>query len=77
MRCEGYRRNGGMMTLGPVRWEQCRNTATVNITVEQDGETKTFPACKTCWKEAIEADKIKILEVVPIEEIANEKDLLG
>lgn len=25
--CEGWRRRGGMMTFGPVKWSQCSNDA--------------------------------------------------
>lgn len=52
--CEGWRRYGGVFTLGPVRWEQCKNTAVVILTVTQDGETKDFPACGKCWNECLE-----------------------
>ena len=65
MRCEGYRRNGGMMTFGPVKWEQCKNDATVIITVVQDGEKQTLPGCGECWQEAID-NKITILSVEPL-----------
>jgi len=54
MRCEGYRRYGGAFTLGPVKWEQCKNDAIAIIECSQDGETKEFPACTECWNEAIE-----------------------
>ena len=52
--CEGFRRHGGAFTMGPVKWEQCTEKATVLLTVKQAGDTKTFPACNTCWNEAIE-----------------------
>ena len=65
-RCEGWRRHGGVFTLGPVVWEQCKNDATVMIKVEQDGKVETLPACPICWNEAIDTG-IKILDVVPIE----------
>lgn len=68
MRCEGWRRFGGAFTLGPVRWEQCKNDAIVSIKVKQDDGEGIFPACKTCWKEAIANKDIKIIEVVPLNE---------
>lgn len=52
-RCEGWRRYGGAFTLGPVRWEQCKNDATVTLTVEQE-TTERMPACMECWREAQE-----------------------
>jgi len=51
IRCEGYRRYGGAFTLGPVKWEQCKENATVMITIEQDGKVSDFPACNTCGEE--------------------------
>jgi len=71
-RCEGYRRYGGAFTLGPVRWEQCHNTATVLLTIEQNGEIlKDSPACAECWEEGRKAG-IKQIEAKPI--LANVKD---
>jgi len=61
-RCEGYRRYGGVFSLGPVTWAQCSEEAVVMITVTQDGETKSFPACFTCWHEALETG-IKVSDV--------------
>jgi hypothetical protein len=53
------------MTLGPVRWEQCAEKATVMLKVSQGGKTQTMPACNKCWDEAIES-RIAILEAKPI-----------
>lgn len=53
-RCEGWRRRGGAFTLGPVKWYQCENAATVEIAVAQDGQTVKYPACPDCWREATE-----------------------
>jgi len=64
-RCEGWRRHGGAFTLGPVKWEQCPSEATVMLTVKQQGETQTMPACNTCWQECIE-NKIEIVSAEPI-----------
>jgi hypothetical protein len=67
MRCEGWRRNGGVFTFGPVTWSQCKSKATVKLTITQDGKTKTFPACTECWKEAQQPQwKIKIKKAVPL-----------
>lgn len=63
-RCEGYRKKGGFMTLGPVEWIQCEKEAVVLLTVVQE-ETQTFPACDECWKESIETG-IEITKVEPI-----------
>lgn len=74
-RCEGYRRRGGAFTFGPVTWKQCEEEAVVNITVEQteDGRVfkKTYPACMTCWNEAIEDRNINVLKATPIMEEEN------
>jgi hypothetical protein len=48
-----------------VEWKQCEGEALVMITVKQDGEEATFPACMFCWQEAIDT-KIEIKEVRPI-----------
>lgn len=65
IRCEGWRRNGGIFTFGPVTWEQCKENGVVMLTVNQDGKTQKLPACKDCWKEVIEK-KIEIVHVEPI-----------
>jgi len=54
MRCEGWRRNGGAFTFGPVKWEQCKNDAIVLLTVEQDGTVEELPACSACWQECLD-----------------------
>lgn len=64
-RCQGYRRYGGMFTLGPVKWVQCENDAVVILEVSQES-VEAFPACMDCWSEAIER-KISILSARPIE----------
>ena len=64
VRCEGWRRNGGAFTLGPVTWEQCKNDAIVMLKVKQ-GKIEELPACAECWEEGRE-NKIEILEVKPI-----------
>lgn len=63
-RCEGWRRRGGVFTLGPVTWEQCENDATVMLTVQQAKKVERMPACVVCWNEAMERC-IKILAVEP------------
>ena len=65
MRCEGYRKKGSFMTLGPREWKQCEKEATVQIKFEEDGEVKSLPACNDCWKDCIDF-KIKIIEVFPL-----------
>lgn len=65
MRCEGWRRYGGMMTFGPVEWKQCENEGVVMIKFERDGKEQTLPACMECWQECIDT-KVHILEVIPI-----------
>ena len=65
-RCEGFRRYGGAFSLGPVKWEQCRETATVMLTVVQDGETQTMPAGPVCWEEARNTKGIAIKDAKPI-----------
>lgn len=65
MRCEGYRRYGGAFSLGPVTWEQCKEEAAVIMKCEQEKKVSTFPACFTCWEEAIKTG-IKIINVKTI-----------
>lgn len=48
MRCQGYTRRGGFMSLGPVYWSQCKNDAEFILTVTQDGVDQSFPACSSC-----------------------------
>jgi hypothetical protein len=66
MRCEGYRRYGGVFTLGTPHWEQCGNDASVLLTVEQDGKvSEDLPMCDVCWEEGRQA-KINIIEAKPL-----------
>lgn len=65
MRCEGWRRHGGVFTLGPVRWTQCEKDAVVILRVKQEKISKQ-PACLGCWNEGVERG-IKILSAKPIE----------
>lgn len=64
--CGGQRRYGGAFTLGPVRWEACKETPVVMLTIEQDGKTDTLPACMRCWTECVE-NGINITKAVPLE----------
>ncbi len=65
IQCEGWRRNGGAFTFGPVEWKQCQKNALVMVTLKQDGEVQTFPACLECWMEALDRE-LEIIEVKPI-----------
>lgn len=71
-RCEGYRRNGGAFTLGPVKWERCSNPAVVLLDVRNpDGSVVTAsPACQVCWDEA---KSYKGMEIIKHERIAPPK----
>jgi hypothetical protein len=73
MRCEGWHRYGGAFSFGPVKWVQCENEAVVELLVEQDGKEKLWPACLTCWKEAV-ANKMKIIQAFPIEYAPDAKE---
>ncbi len=64
-KCEGYRRYGGAFSFGPVVWEQCKKKAIVELIVVQGKKQITFPACMTCWDEAISND-IRIIKAKPI-----------
>ena len=66
MRCEGWRRRGGVFTLGPVKWSQCENQAVVMLRVKQETEQK-LPACMECWREAVEHE-MDILDSHPLTE---------
>lgn len=64
-RCEGWRRYGGVFSLGPVTWVQCQSEGDVLLTIRENGVERTLPACKTCWQECIDTH-IDIIRVVPI-----------
>jgi len=66
VRCEGFRRYGGAFTLGPVRWEQCKEKATVQLRIKQDGKKQSFPACDTCWREAERTKGMKVISASPV-----------
>lgn len=66
IQCDGWRRTGIFQMGGTGRWEQCKNPATVRLTVRQEGKTKTFPACKVCWEEATATKGIEILKAKPL-----------
>lgn len=63
--CRGWRRYGGIFTMGRPIWEQCPEPATVVLTVRQEGVQQEFPACQACWQECIE-NAVEILDVRPI-----------
>lgn len=66
VRCEGWSRTGGAFTLGPVKWEQCKSDAIVNLKFKQGNEpVKTLPACKACWEECFK-NGIEIITSTPI-----------
>lgn len=65
LQCEGWRRYGGAFSFGPVTWKQCPQSATVMLTVKQEGKVKTLPACPVCWQECMD-NKIEILSVKPV-----------
>lgn len=66
-RCEGYKRVGGVFTMGPVQWVQCTNDAIVRLRATQEGRTRTYPACKACHGRAVEAE-ITIVAVLPLKQ---------
>jgi hypothetical protein len=74
-RCEGYRRYGGAWTLGPVKWQQCTATATVMLTIKQDGKKQKLPACPKCWQEARGWKGIIVLDAEPIVAAARKRRL--
>ena len=63
--CQGWRRYGGAFTMGRPIWEQCKEPATVVLTVRQDDRRQEMPACATCWQEAIDRG-IEVLDAWPI-----------
>ena len=65
-RCEGWRRKGGIMTLGNPEWRQCQGQAVVNLTVKQGKEKKTLPSCLTCWEECEANASITVIKAAPI-----------
>lgn len=60
MRCEGYRRYGGALTMGKPVWEQCKNDAVVMLTIAQE---ESLPACLVCWEEAEKTESIQVTKV--------------
>jgi hypothetical protein len=57
-RCEGYRKYGSFMTLGPREWEQCKNPAVMLVRVDQrfvDQRevvvNKNVRCCAECYQE--------------------------
>jgi hypothetical protein len=72
--CQGFRRYGGAFTLGPVRWEQCKEAPIVLITLISGttGKPTTMPACNTCWLECIN-QKVELIKVEPYK--STRKDL--
>lgn len=65
-RCEGYIRHGGAFSLGPIRWEQCKRRAIVNLEFREKGKRhlKMLPACAGCWRRVREAkDQYTIAQV--------------
>lgn len=67
MKCEGQRRYGGAFTMGIPEWIQCKNEATVMLTIKQGKEDEIkLPACNTCWQEAIDNKDIAIKTSHPI-----------
>ncbi len=65
-RCEGFRRYGGAFSMGPVRWEQCHDAATVMLEVKQGDNTQILPACQVCWEEARDTKGIIVIDARPI-----------
>ena len=68
-RCEGMVRNGGIFTLGPVRWVQCEESAVVMLQLKNPDEKRyrSFPACMNCWEKAQDPKwGIKIKSATPI-----------
>lgn len=67
LRCEGMRRHGSAFSLGPVRWEQCKEEATVRLLLlQKDGEVEKLPACPKCWQECIDTLGIEVQGAEPI-----------
>jgi len=84
MRCEGWTRNGGAFSFGPVTWSQCDKNAEVMLKGTQSacdgtGDIEDFemPACKSCWQIAIDTDHIEIVSAVPIKEETDQPIVVG
>jgi hypothetical protein len=69
IRCQGWVRHGGVFTLGPVEWRQCKEPGVVELTVKEEGkkEQRKLPACINCWRQTMVQEGIKIISVVPME----------
>ena len=64
-RCEGWRRYGGVFTLGPVTWKQCEAQGIVMLKFKDGKKVKKLPACKECWAECLTTGVV-IIEARPI-----------
>lgn len=64
--CDGWRRYGGVMTLGSVKWVQCTHEAIATIKIIQDNEETIMNTCQHCLDEAKELN-MKIVEVIEYE----------
>jgi len=65
-RCQGWRRYGGVFTIGIPVWEQCKEVGTVMIKFKDEKGVRQLPACPHCWKETMKQEGLKILSVTPI-----------
>jgi hypothetical protein len=68
LKCEGMWIYGGAFTLRPPRWVSCEEKPIVMLTIRQDSEVQTreFPACKTCWEEALRTKGIEVVTARPL-----------
>jgi len=60
--CEGWTRNGGAFTLGPVSWKQCENQGVFRIKFKDGEAIQTLPACQKCLDECRRTG-VKIIEI--------------
>jgi len=68
-KCQGWRREGGAFTLGPVVWRQCDGKPVVRMNVRQEGEeTGDLPSCERCWRGADANPEVEIVSVKPLAE---------
>jgi len=66
-KCEGWRRYGGVMTLGKPQWARCTNDPVVFLTIQEGSESRVRAACGLCWQEVID-NNLTILHTAPIKE---------
>ena len=69
--CEGSRRYGGALSLGPAKWVNCDKPAAVVVEVETVGGTldtrRKVNSCIECWREALGTTSLLVVNSYPLD----------